>query len=75
MLDKEDVKAEYRFAETASDQELARRAIGLSRLVGTLPSGSEARRDARFCLRIAEEELAARADVMRARASYAKRHR
>ena len=60
-----------RFLDTASDRELVTKRSELEALVGVLLSGTDARSDARYFLRLLAEEQAARISVPLAR----ERHR
>jgi hypothetical protein len=60
-MDKDEVIALVRFADTAGQKELVGKRHELATLVAILTHGSDAWIDARYALRIIEEEMVARA--------------
>lgn len=68
MLDREQIKAHFRFLDTASDAQLRTTLTHLSDLFESEPQGTEEYYDLRFLLRHLRSEIHARAAVLRVEA-------
>lgn len=62
MLEKDEVVALRRFAETASDRQLSEKVGSVANLLGVTPHGEESR-DLRYILNLLREEQTAREEV------------